>query len=99
MLKVPRVKFHYYLSILCVAAAFTGLVASRSLLSISMIVLAVNTIISPQIKSHFKYFINTPALWVITLLFFTYLLSGLYSTDLKHWGEEVQIKLPFLILP
>jgi O-antigen ligase len=99
MLNLSRDKFHYYLAILCIALIFIGLVASRVLLSVAMIVFTVNAIISPDRKVNFKYFLSSPQLWSVTIIFFVYLYSGLYSSDKSSWLEKVQIKLPFLFLP
>jgi hypothetical protein len=46
-----------------------------------------------------KFFISTPLLWVITLLFIIPLITGAWSEDSKEWMGNLRIKLPLLLLP
>jgi O-antigen ligase len=49
-----------------------------------------------QLKANF----STQPLYTLLLgIFFIYLLSGLYSDNMHYWGERLQIKLPYLLLP
>jgi O-antigen ligase len=43
--------------------------------------------------------LKSPALLVLTAVFFLYLITGLYSSDTTFWLAKMRAKLPFLILP
>lgn len=77
-----------------------GMMGSRALLSIGMIVLAVNIFSVPsRVPDIWKAFISWKPLPVLGLLFFLYLVSGLWSEQTNDFWIRIRIKLPFLILP
>ncbi len=75
------------------------MVLSRVLLSVSMIVLVANAIVSPQRKTYFNLVISEKLLWLPTLLFIQVLLSMINTDDSKTGLESIVMKLPFLLLP
>src|SRR5947207_1572914 len=76
-----------------------SMLTSRYMISVGMILLILNSLISSSLKSDFKAFISNKVMLAITSLFFLYLISGLYSADHAYWLERLRIKLPFLLLP
>ncbi|MDB5256998.1 MAG: lipid core--O-antigen ligase [Chitinophagaceae bacterium] len=84
------------------ACAFTliaGLYVSAAMMSIGMIATALLLFTPgalPQIASNLR---NQPLYILLFGIFAFYLVSGLYSENLHYWGERVQIKLPYLLLP
>src|SRR6476660_1267790 len=76
-----------------------GLFISRATLSISMGLFLVLTIVHKDCKHQFQSFTHTTYLFLLSLLFFIPLVSGLWSSDLKEWMPVMQIKLPLLFLP
>jgi O-antigen ligase len=72
---------------------------SRVLLSGSMILFLALTLVHSKIGAQLKAFINNPFLVSIALLFLIPFISGLWSSDVKEWGEIIRIKLPLLFFP
>lgn len=80
-------------------AIFGGLMFSRGLLSTGMIILLANALFTGNLKSNFKTFIENKVLLSITLVFFVYLLTGLYSENTDYFLQRMRVKLPLLALP
>ena len=72
---------------------------SRGFLSGSMFLFLSFTVVHQRIGRQLKTFINNRFLVSITLLFMIPLISGLWSSNLKEWGEIIRIKLPLLFFP
>lgn len=94
-----RSAFHYYVSLLALCGLLCGMVLSRVLLSVSMIVLVVNAILSPQRNEYFRSFFSYKVLWLPALVFIQVLIAWINSNDLKSATEALLMKLPFLFLP
>lgn len=75
-----------------------GFFFSRFTLSLGMIVLVVNFIVSNDLKGRVKKFCCTNLL-IFESIFLVYLLSGLHSQNMSYFLERIQIMLPFLVLP
>jgi O-antigen ligase len=76
-----------------------GLYLSPALMSIGMIATALLLFTPgalPQAWSNIK---SQPLYILLFGIFCFYLVSGLYSSNLHYWGERLQIKLPYLLLP
>jgi O-antigen ligase len=92
-------KVRYYLSILAIVITLIGLVISRAMMSIGMIILIANAFLNKDLPNNFKGFIRNPTFWIITLVFFVYLFSGIYSERGSFFFGRLRIKIPFLLLP
>jgi len=76
-----------------------GMVFSRVLLSLSMIVLILNALISPDLRTHFKQILKSPQWWLPSLVFLQVFISLLNSDNLTDGMNWLTMKLPFLLLP
>ncbi|MCH8318780.1 MAG: O-antigen ligase family protein [Bacteroidetes bacterium] len=83
----------------CCLAIIVGLLSSRFLMTVGMIVLIANGVFNPAIKSNFRNFLSNKPMIIISSLFILYLLSGIYSENFSFLLERLRIKLPFLFLP
>jgi O-antigen ligase len=92
-------RFHFRFALACVVGMFAGLVASRGVLSISMIAMVVNGLIYWFGAAQRGEKVWEPVFGAVGLFFLVYLLSGLYSADKQYWLERLQVKIPFLLLP
>lgn len=64
-----------------------------------MAILIGNAVLHKDVLNHLKHFITSKWLLAFSLIFFIYLLSGLYSDGSEEWLKHVRLKLPFLLLP
>ncbi len=90
---------HRHLFIAGVLGLIVGLVSSKALLSISMMVIAGNALLHNRVLANFKAWLSEPASLLFLLFFVAYLASGIYSEDTGYWMERCRIKLPFIALP
>jgi O-antigen ligase len=72
---------------------------SRATVSSSFILFLALTLIHKGIAEQLKAFTRDPLLMGMALLFFIPFISGLWSSDINHWKEVMQLKLPFLFFP
>jgi O-antigen ligase len=79
----------------------SGLSISRAMLSIGQFLLIFAGILQLfQNPTAFrKILLKNKMLYIFALLFILPLLSGFYTSDIANWKSDLQIKLPFLILP
>jgi O-antigen ligase len=96
---IDEQKIRQYLTILGIAITLTGLVISRGMMSIGMIMLIALSVFNKDLPSNFRGFIRNKSFWLITLVFFVYLLSGIYSEQGDFFFQRLRIKIPFLLLP
>jgi O-antigen ligase len=83
------------IALFCIIGMFAGFLVSRVVLSISMFLFGINAIrdIHPREWLKQKW-------WLLGLSWVAmYALSGFWSDDMNTWGEHLQTKLPFLLLP
>ena len=64
-----------------------------------MIVIGVQFFLKPDISTTFRNFVKDKKLLYISLIFFLYMISGLYSSDMVYYMEKMNLKLPFLFMP
>lgn len=87
-----------------------GMVYSPFLLSVAMIgygVLAFfsleggRPVLNPDLTKHFRFYLSDKAYWVISLIFFLVLFSGILteSGNFAYWGERIRLKIAFLLFP
>jgi O-antigen ligase len=83
------------IALACIVGMFFGFLISRALLSVSMFLFGINAIrdVPPRQWLKQKWWLLGVA-WVAV-----YALSGLWSDNKEIWGESLQTKLPFLLLP
>ncbi len=104
-MKVFNNLFAYYLhkrQILFLMAAFMlvcGLLGSRALISISMMVWTFTALVQTELKQDAKRFFRTPELWVLCLFFVVYFFWGLNNEHHQDWITGMRVKLPFLAIP
>ncbi len=96
---ITRELFHYYIACFALIGMLGGLVLSRALLSIAMIVLLINVLIQPGLKSNIHFLIKRPVLWLPMLLFIQTLVAFLNTSNVNTGTAWLQMKLPFLLLP
>jgi len=92
-------KWQDWVSCLSCLLMLGGMVFSRLLLSVGMILLLLNALHPAQVKEHWQKFKGSGYALASTLFFLAYLISGIWSEDKSNWLAVVQVKLPFLILP
>jgi O-antigen ligase len=80
-------------------AMLVSLFISRAFLSSSLIAFLLVSFIHRGFRHQVRDFFNAPLLWGMTLLFLFPLVSGLWSSDLETWQQQLQVKLPLLFLP
>ncbi|MBC7486279.1 MAG: hypothetical protein H7282_05975, partial [Cytophagaceae bacterium] len=85
--------------LVCALALIMGLYLSSAMMSIGMIATAL-LLFTPGAISQIGSNLKSQPLYILLFgIFAFYLVSGLYSDNLHYWGERVQIKLPYLLLP
>lgn len=88
-----------WFGLLCCVAMLIGALYARAVLSIGMILLFLHALRPQVIKKHWSYFVKSKFALACVLFFCSYLVSGIWSTNLEQWNLSLQIKLPFLIMP
>ncbi len=76
-----------------------GLLYSRFLISIGMLLFLVAGVSNYQQSGKLIGFINNRYYLSVTIIFFLFLISGLWSEDTDYFLNRMRIKLPFLFLP
>ena len=85
--------------LLSVLIMLAGLLFSRFLLSLGLIVFVISCFVGQSVKNKMINFFYSPVLWSMSLLFLLPLLSGFWSDDTLKWSQILRIKLPLLLLP
>lgn len=88
-----------YISCICCILMLVGFLFSRGLLSIAMIALFLNALHPARVRICWTYFRQSPFALSCLLFFLVYLVSGLWSSDIRNWLGMLQIKLPFIFMP
>jgi O-antigen ligase len=77
----------------------TGLVLSKFMISIGIILLLSTALFSNNYKRDFRKLISNPAMLAPVGIFLTVFLSGIYSENsIQFWGL-IQVMLPLILLP
>jgi O-antigen ligase len=84
---------------LLIAAMWAGMLWSRALLSVSMILFLLAAFLSRPREDHARHIRRHPFLMLMPILFIAPLLTGPWSTDTAQWLRVLQNKLPLLLLP
>jgi hypothetical protein len=77
----------------------SGMLFSRALLSIGFGIFILLTILHRDLQKQIRFFLRTPFLWAMTLLFLLPFLSAFWSEDFSKWSQVSRIKLPLLVFP
>lgn len=88
-----------YQACLCCVGMVAGMLFSRGLLSVSMIVMFANALHPALLRESWQRCRNSRFALFSFLFFLAYALSGFWSEDIANWSRILQIKLPFLFLP
>ena len=88
-----------YANILALLFIAIGLFYSRALLSMGMIGLLLNAILTFSPKQLWNDYKKDLVIYLMSLFFLIYLISGLYSESFSAWFEIIKMKVPFLTLP
>lgn len=91
--------YRSYLFLLGIVVSIIGMLTSRGLMSIGMIILVANAVIDTQLPKHFKRLLQQPTFLALTGVFLVYAVSGLWSENTDYLIHKLRIKLPFLLLP
>jgi len=92
-------KLRPYFMVLGALAILAGFVISRVMISVGMFIWIGVFLVNPDIRDDIRVFLSRPSLWVLTLLFFLYVVYGLGAENQAYWWERLRIKLPFLGIP
>jgi O-antigen ligase len=76
---------------------FTGLMVSRAVLSMSLILFVLNGLAAG--KEKLKTIFNDRLFISMLLLFSVPLITGLWSSNTKMWWQATEVKLPLVLLP
>ncbi len=96
-MKMERVrKLLFNLGMLLV---ISGLPLSRAMMSIGMGLIFLQALLHPQPLICLRAFLRNKSFLFPTLVFFIFLISGLWSDNISYFIEKMQVKLPFLLLP
>jgi O-antigen ligase len=97
MLKLFYNRYSYAIALFCIGAMFTGLLISRAVLSIALILFVINGALSG--KEKLKTIFNDRLFISMLLLFSVPLITGLWSSNTKMWWQATEVKLPLVLLP
>jgi O-antigen ligase len=90
---------HDVIAFTACAGIMVGLLLSRALISISIIMLIANALLNIHLQAHIKSFLTKPHLLLLTGYFVLMGISGCWSSNTAYFAERMQIMLPFLVLP
>lgn len=88
-----------WIGIICALGMILGFVASRAILSISMIILVANAFWPLQFKDVWKRYFQSKIGLMCTLYFLSIFIGGLWSERQDLWFDLLTLNLPFLLLP
>ena len=88
-----------YANILALLFIAIGLFYSRALLSMGMIGLLLNAVLTFSTKQLWVDYKKDVIIYLMTFFFLIYLVSGFYSESFGAWFEIIKMKVPFLALP
>ena len=88
-----------WLASVCCAGMIAGMLFSRGLLSVSMIIMFLNALHPAMVRDNWVRFCHNRFALCSLVFFAAYVISGIWSDDIANWWGILQIKLPFLFLP
>lgn len=90
---------YQFIGVLALLFILVGLVASKAMMSMGVIGLAIVWVLNPQVKKNFQALLRQPVFWTIVLLFIAWGISGLWSENTDYWANRMRMRLPFLLMP
>jgi len=78
---------------------WTGLLWSRAMLSIAMVVFIVSSLLSEPLSARLARMRASPFLMSMAVLFLIPFVTVLWSDDLRYWVKVMQDKTPLLLIP
>ena len=95
----PKHNIQDWIAVLSCLMMIAGMLHARALVSIGAIALFLNACLPGNIKNNWVQIRKSQlAIWS-ALFFFSYVVSGLWSSNTEEWASRIVIKLPFLLLP
>lgn len=85
--------------ILAFAGLIIGLLYSRFLISLSMVLFLIGALAKGDLMTEIKCFFSNKYFIAVTMIFFIFLVTGLWSENTDYFLNRMRIKLPFLFLP
>lgn len=92
-------KYRLGLFVSGIVISILGMLTSRGLMSIGMVILVAHAVIDTNLPQHIKKLLQHPAFVAVTGVFFVFAISGFWSDNLDFLWHKLRIKLPFLLLP
>lgn len=100
MLKTgSRHSLHDYIHILGIHALAVGLVCSKAILSLSLILLVTNLVIERNYRSYWSNLRSSPVFLWISAFFILHLIALAWSVDFDYGFHDIRIKLSILLIP
>ncbi len=87
------------IALIACLVTITGLVLSKFLITVGMLLLVVAALASDDWKRDFGRFRANKAYWATMGIFFIMLLSGIYTENWQNMWPMLRVSLPFLLLP
>ncbi|MBP6687533.1 MAG: hypothetical protein KA160_06710 [Lacibacter sp.] len=94
-----RATIHFYLFCTGILLLLVGFLFSRAILSIGMVTIISNGFLQGDWKERVAIFKQDYLLPAISCLFLLPFISGLWSSNLNVWQQQMQDLLPLLLLP
>lgn len=91
----PRAKIAYAACI----GLFVGLICSKFLISLSMILLVIVGLLSPELKEGVKRLKENKIYWAVIGIFLLFGISALMSFNVEESLNRLRIAIPLLVLP
>src|SRR5690606_15275544 len=85
--------------LICLLGMVLGFVTSRALLSVSMIVLFINSLWRLQLKQVWNRWLHNQFAILAAAYFLVNFIGGLWTQKQEVWLDIVVLHLPFLVLP
>jgi O-antigen ligase len=87
------------IAILACLCIISGLVLSKFMITVGMVLLFANAIFTTEIKEKFQTLLSNKAYWSSIGIYLLFLLSGIYTENWNNMFPMLRIALPYLLLP
>lgn len=87
------------LALLGALVSLLGMLMANAVMSAGLGIWVLGALVHPDRMRFLARWRAEPALWGLSLLFFSYAVGGLYSADAGQFSSKLGVKLPFLLLP
>jgi hypothetical protein len=97
---ITRESFHYWLYYLCLCLLVISLPASRFMLTVSLIFLLGNWLLTPRLKARFNTFLSNKPAVIFSSIYLLNIIGLLWTKDfLFAYKNDLLHKLPTLFMP